>query len=114
MVIGGGLAGICAAIAAARHGCKTIIIQNRPVFGGNSSSEIRVAPGGANNCNGWARETGIIEEMLIEERARNHDLFINGRINSVWDLVLYEWVIRESNLKYYLNTHAIGVLINER
>lgn len=113
VVIGGGLAGVCAAIAAARHGCKTVIIQNRPVFGGNSSSEIRVPPNGANNCNGWARETGIIEEILIEERARNHDLFISGRINSVWDLVLYEWILREPNLKYHLNTHAIGVLMKD-
>jgi len=109
VVVGGGLAGVCAAIAAARHGCKTALIQDRPVFGGNSSSEIRVQPTGANNCCAWARETGIIEEMLIEERARNHDLFLNGRINSIWDLVLYEWVKKEQNLTPYLNTRAIGV-----
>ena len=41
-VIGGGLAGICAAITAARHGIKTLIMQERPVFGGNASSEIRM------------------------------------------------------------------------
>ena len=112
VVVGGGLAGVCAAIAAARHGCKTAIVQNRPVFGGNSSSEVRVQPTGANNCGAWARETGIIEELLIEERARNHDLFLNGRINSVWDLVLYEWVKREQNLTAYLNTHVVGVLMS--
>ena len=109
VVIGGGLAGVCAAIASARHGCRTAIVQDRPVFGGNSSSEIRVQPTGANNCGAWARETGIIEEMLIEERARNHDRFLNGRINSIWDLILYEWVKKEPNLTAYLNTHVVGV-----
>ena len=112
VVVGGGLAGVCAAIASARHGCKTAIVQNRPVFGGNSSSEVRVQPTGANSCGAWARETGIIEELLIEERARNHDLFLNGRINSVWDLILYEWVKRERKLTAYLNTHVVGVLMS--
>ncbi|RLF38107.1 MAG: hypothetical protein DRN21_05645, partial [Thermoplasmata archaeon] len=41
-VVGGGIAGLCAAIAAARKGIRTAIMQDRPVFGGNSSSEIRV------------------------------------------------------------------------
>ncbi len=109
VVVGGGLAGVVAAIASARNGAKTAIIQDRPVFGGNSSSEIRVAPGGAAVGGAWARETGIIEEMLLVERVRNFDYFVNGRINSVWDLVLYEWVMRESNLKAFLNTRVIGV-----
>jgi len=109
VVVGGGLAGVCAAIAAARHGCRTAIVQDRPVFGGNSSSEVRVQATGANNCAAWARETGIVEEMLIEERARNHDLFLNGLINSHWDLVLYEWVKKEQNLAAHLNTRVVGV-----
>lgn len=112
VVVGGGLAGVCAAIAAARHGCRTAIVQDRPVFGGNSSSEIRVNATGANNCGAWARETGIIEEMLVEERARNHDLFLNARINSIWDMVLYEWVKKEQNLIAYLNTRVVGVEMN--
>ncbi|HCG48341.1 MAG TPA: hypothetical protein DE060_03930, partial [Lentisphaeria bacterium] len=41
-VIGGGLAGMCAAIQAARHGIKTILMHERPVLGGNASSEIRM------------------------------------------------------------------------
>ena len=41
-VVGGGLSGLCAAIAAARHGVKTLIMQERPMFGGNSSSEVRM------------------------------------------------------------------------
>ena len=41
-VVGGGLAGLCAALAAARHGAKTVLVQDRPVLGGNASSEIRM------------------------------------------------------------------------
>ncbi|NIA06082.1 MAG: FAD-dependent oxidoreductase [Actinobacteria bacterium] len=109
VVVGGGLAGVCAAIATARLGVKTALIQDRPVLGGNSSSEIRVNVGGANDCNGWARETGIIEELILEDRCRNHDRVQNGAINSVWDMVLYDWVTREQNLDLYLDTHVSSV-----
>jgi len=46
VVAGGGMAGCCAAIAAARLGCKVALIQNRPVLGGNNSSEVRVGLSG--------------------------------------------------------------------
>lgn len=104
VVVGGGLSGVCAAIAGARHGLKTALIHDRPVLGGNSSSEIRVNAGGANNLNAWARETGIIEEMVLEDRARNHEYARNGAVNSVWDMVLYEWVRKEETLTLHLNT----------
>jgi hypothetical protein len=46
IVVGGGMAGICAAVSAARLGCKVALIQNRPVLGGNNSSEVRVGLSG--------------------------------------------------------------------
>ena len=46
-VVGGGLSGVCAAMASARHGAKTVLIQDRPMFGGNASSEIRMHVCGA-------------------------------------------------------------------
>lgn len=49
LVAGGGVAGVCAAIAAARNGARVILIQNRSRLGGNSSSEIRMHICGANN-----------------------------------------------------------------
>ncbi|MEI3004250.1 MAG: FAD-dependent oxidoreductase [Victivallales bacterium] len=61
-VIGGGLAGMCAAIQAARHGIKTILMHERPVLGGNASSEIRMWICGAT---GWV-ETGLVEEIRLE------------------------------------------------
>ena len=53
VVCGGGMAGICAAIAAARHNAQTALVQDRPVLGGNASSEIRVGICGAGSCGGW-------------------------------------------------------------
>ena len=44
VVIGGGLAGVSAAVTAARLGIRTALVQDRPVLGGNASSEIRVPP----------------------------------------------------------------------
>ncbi len=41
-VVGGGVAGLCAAVAAARHGARVILVQDRAVLGGNASSEIRM------------------------------------------------------------------------
>ena len=60
IVIGGGLAGICAAISGARNGKQVGLIQNRSVLGGNSSSEVRVWVSSATKHGGnrYARETG--------------------------------------------------------
>jgi len=63
-VVGGGISGICAAIAAARLGVKVVIMQDRPVFGGNASSEIRMWICGAHGDNN--RETGLVEEFTLE------------------------------------------------
>jgi len=111
VVIGGGMAGVCAAISAARLGCNVALIQDRPVLGGNSSSEIRVSIGGAEgHGHKHARESGIIEELRIEDRFRNHNRDVNGEINSVWDMILLEWIWKEKNIKLYLNTTARRVL----
>ena len=57
-VVGGGLAGLCAAVAAARHGAKVALVQERPMLGGNASSEIRMWVCGAQGKN--MLETGLI------------------------------------------------------
>lgn len=105
VVCGGGLAGISAAISAARHGAAVALVHDRPVLGGNSSSEVRVTPHGAAAFHAYARETGIIAETLIEERARNHvKITENGWTNSVWDLTLYDFVMQTPGLTLHLNT----------
>lgn len=110
VVAGGGLAGVSAAVAAARHGASVALVQDRPVLGGNSSSEVRVTPHGAAAFHGYARETGIISEVLVEDRARNHAIIReNGWTNSVWDMILYDLAHRTENLTLHLNTPVLGV-----
>lgn len=100
-VVGAGIAGICAAVAAARSGLQVTLINDRPVLGGNSSSEIRVwingATGGRNNR--YAREGGIVEEMILRNRYFNPD----GNAH-LWDMMLFDLVRDEPNLGLYLNT----------
>lgn len=108
VVVGGGMAGVCTAIAAARNGVSVALVQDRPVLGGNSSSEIRMHIVGA-DCHGSrndtdSRESGILEELRLEDSVRNPQ-----RSFSLWDLLLYEWIRREPNITLLLNTQCIGV-----
>ena len=95
-VVGGGLAGMCAAIAAARHGAKVVLMQERPVLGGNASGEIRMWVCGASGSN--VRETGILEELAMENLWRNP-----YKIYPIWDSVLWDAVKREENITLLLN-----------
>jgi hypothetical protein len=108
VVVGGGVAGTCAALAAAREGLKTILIQDRPVLGGNGSSEVRLWWLGAtchgNTNNRWAREPGIVNELMLE------NLYRNPEGNPVLvDTVLLDAVHQQDNLTLLLNTAVDGV-----
>ena len=106
VVCGGGLPGVCAAIAAARHGVKVALIEKRSVLGGNASSECRVPPDGAAafGHNRMARESGIIEELRLEYAARTP----HADNRSFFDLILSEWC-RKENIDLYLNTDILYV-----
>ncbi|MBQ4048002.1 MAG: FAD-dependent oxidoreductase [Clostridia bacterium] len=99
-VVGGGLSGLCCAIAAARHGIKVVLVQDRPVLGGNASSEIRMHVGGAHGEDN--RESGIIEEIFLENFYQNP-----GLKYPLWDSVLYEKAKAEENLTLLLNTSSL-------
>ena len=102
-VIGGGLAGTFAAIAAARCGAKVVLMQDRPVLGGNCSSEIRMWVSGAGSRVRNLQETGIMEEVLLENMYRNPT-----RNFSIWDSILYEKVKAEENITLMLNCACCG------
>ncbi|MBO5822901.1 MAG: FAD-dependent oxidoreductase, partial [Lentisphaeria bacterium] len=93
-VIGGGLAGMGAAISAARHGIKTLLMHERPVPGGNASGEIRMWVCGSK----LMLETGLIEELRLENRYRN-----NTSNYSIWDSITYEMVAMQENLTVLFN-----------
>ncbi len=103
VVAGGGMAGVCAAIAAARAGLKVVLVQDRPVLGGNASSEVRLWILGATshmgNNNRWAREGGILNEILMENTYRNKE---GNPI--IFDTVLLDKVLAEKNISLFLNT----------
>ena len=108
-VIGGGPGGICAALAAARQGRQTILVTDRPVLGGNSSSEIRVWTRGATGAgNIYGEEMGIWGEIKLR------NLFLNPEGNPViWDDVLLEQVLEQDGLTLLLNTHITDVDMGE-
>lgn len=103
VIVGGGLSGACAAIAAARHGLNVVLIQDRPIPGGNSSSEVRLWVLGATvhmtTNNRWAREGGIINEIMIENVWRNP-----GGNPVIWDTILLEKLATETRITLLLNT----------
>ena len=100
-VIGGGLTGMCAALSAARHGARVVLVQDRPVLGGNASSEIRMHICGAtaNMKKPDLSEGGILHEWMLSNKR------VNDSYNfSIWDAVLFDSLKREPNLTLYLNT----------
>ena len=108
VVVGGGISGICAAVSAARAGVKTILVQDRPVLGGNASSEVRLWILGATshmgNNNRWSREGGLIDEILVD------NLYRNKEGNPVLlDTLLLELKRHEQNITLLLNTAVYDV-----
>jgi hypothetical protein len=105
VVVGGGVGGCMAAVSAARMGARTVLIQNRPVLGGNGSMELLVPPVGV-----WPstrdpydpRETGLIEEIRTEGNQRTPETrYYSSRLKRL--------VTAEPNLALFLDTHVTGV-----
>ena len=105
VVCGGGLSGLCAAVAAARHGSQVILIQDRPMLGGNTSSEMRMGIVGVREDQ--CQEAGIMEEM----QCRN--FYYNPlQRYPLWDDVMYSTVVEEKNIRLLLNTSVRDVVMN--
>ena len=100
-VAGGGMSGVCAAVAAARNGAKVVLAQDRSRLGGNASSEVKMHIVGANCHNGrpgW-REGGLVEEFRLDDAVNNPQ-----RSWELWDLLLYDKVKSEPNIILLLDS----------
>lgn len=108
VVVGGGYGGMGAAISAARMGCKVALIQNRPVLGGNGSSEIRVWAQGGTRRGLYPNLGEIVEEFM--DRAKSSP----GTFEEFGDAKKEALVRAEKNIALFLNTHAMAVELNDR
>jgi hypothetical protein len=110
LVAGGGMAGICAAIAAARHGAKVVLVQDRSRLGGNASSEVKIHIVGA-SCHkgrpGW-RESGLLEEFRLDDAVNNPQ-----RCWELWDLLLYDKVVSEPNITLLLESTLYAASVRD-
>ena len=100
VVAGGGVAGICAAVAAARQGLKVALIHDRPVLGGNNSAEVRVHLGGSIECGPYPNLGNMIKEFGHTKKgnaksAENYE-----------DWKKMSFVENEENISLFLNTHV--------
>lgn len=100
VVVGGGIAGICAAINGARSGCKVALIQDRPVLGGNNSSEVRVHLGGKTRLPPYPRLGEVVDEIDPKQKgnAQPAEQYKDGKKLSA--------VLAEKNIDLHLNMHA--------
>lgn len=106
-VVGGGLAGICASVAAARRGIKVVLMHERPMLGGNASSEIRMWVCGAQGRN--VTETGLLEELFME------NLWMNPyKLYPMFDALLYQFVKREPNITLLLNCSCFDAQMKDK
>jgi hypothetical protein len=98
VVVGGGLSGLGAAVAAARHGCRVALLQDRPLLGGNASDEIQIPVEGDRTGGKFHNyDAGVIEEFYPEIRDYGHA----DRLEKI--------VRAEKNIELRLNTRATGV-----
>ena len=100
VVAGGGVAGMCAAVAAARQGLKVALIHDRPVLGGNNSAEVRVHLGGSIECAPYPNLGNMIKEFGHTKKgnaksAENYE-----------DWKKMSFVENEENISLFLNTHV--------
>ncbi len=111
VVVGAGVAGICAAVAAARKGADVALVHNRPVLGGNASSEIGVLiNGGASySASVYGRESGIVGELVncILNKSRCYES------KALLDMAFFDFVYAEKNIELFLNTNVMDVTVDD-
>ncbi len=109
IVVGGGLAGTCAAISAARNGAKVALVQDRPVLGGNGSSEVRVWPEGHTNKEPYPHVGDIVSEILPPISKGPGQVFNGVSAEYYDDNLKYQKVMQEPNITLFIENRAIEV-----
>lgn len=106
VVVGGGIAGMCAAVTAARLGCKVALVNDRPVLGGNNSSEVRVHLGGIIELGRYKRLGRMIREFGHSRggNAMPGDFYEDARKDS--------FVLAEPNVELLAGYHATSVTMD--
>ena len=103
VVVGGGMAGTCAAISAARLGVKVALIQDRPVLGGNNSSEVRVHLGGRINLTPFPALGNLVNEIGPSREG-------NAQPAAYYeDSKKMDAVLKEKNITLFLNYRANAI-----
>jgi hypothetical protein len=103
VVVGGGIAGTCSAISGARSGLKVALIQDRPVLGGNNSSEVRVHLGGQTMLGPYNALGGVVRELSPARRGNA------GPPERYEDQKKLNVVAAEKNISLFLSTHVSEV-----
>ena len=103
VVVGAGIAGMSAAVSAARLGCKVALLNDRPVIGGNNSSEIRVHLGGRIEA-GPYKELGNLQKEFGPTRGGNAQ-----PADYYEDQKKMDWLLKEKNVSLFTNYRAIAV-----
>ena len=106
-VVGGGIAGICTAVSAARLGLSVALVQDRPVLGGNNSSEVRVHLGAYQNIPPYPRLGDVLAEFG-PKRGGNAESAANYEDDRKLAIIK-----AEKNIRLFLNEHVNGVKTNE-
>lgn len=101
VVVGGGIAGTCAAISAARLGLKVALVQDRPLLGGNNSSEIRVHLMGDVDKNHYPKLGRIVRELDNGDPGNGNPEAKQYGDQRKLDIIKYE-----KNISLYLSTHV--------
>ena len=112
IVVGGGLAGVCAAVTAAREGLSVVLVQDRPVFGGNASSEVRVAVLGGIGKGPFPHNGDVLKEVLS---------FVDRTQRPAWgdkwkfdDARMGAWLAAQKGLRLFPSTRVTSVEKNDR
>ncbi len=104
VVVGGGIAGMCAAVSAARTGCERVaLVNDRPVLGGNNSAEVRVHLGGHVEIGRYPMLGRMIREFGHTKRGNAQPA------ENYCDDDKQRWIDAEENISLYAPYHAVDV-----